>query len=44
MFQEPMPSERLFNRPGLEPPYHWKGRRHIATYEAEEHALQFWPA
>ncbi|WP_316763692.1 hypothetical protein [Streptomyces herbicida] len=44
MFQDPMPPEHLFNRPGLEPPYHWKGRLLIAAYEVEEHVLQFWPA
>ncbi|MET7695521.1 hypothetical protein ABZT06_47925 [Streptomyces sp. NPDC005483] len=43
MFQEP-PPEHLFNRPGLEPPYRWKGRLLVAAYEVEEHVLQFWPA
>ncbi|WP_317440769.1 hypothetical protein [Streptomyces collinus] len=44
MFQAPMPPEHLFNRPGLEPPYHWEGRLLTATHEVEEHVLQFWPA
>ncbi|MFD6174337.1 hypothetical protein [Streptomyces coeruleorubidus] len=43
MFQDPPPDD-LFNRPGLEPPYHWKCRRLIAAREVEEHVLQFWPA
>ncbi|MFJ5731001.1 hypothetical protein [Streptomyces paradoxus] len=43
MFQDPPPDD-LFNRPGLEPPYHWKGRLLIAAHEVEEHVLQFWPA
>lgn len=42
MFQDPPPDD-LFNRPGLEPPYHWKGRLLIAAHEGEEHVLQFWP-
>ncbi|GAQ65902.1 hypothetical protein [Streptomyces scabiei] len=44
MFEAPLPPEHLFNRPGLEPPYHWKGRLLVAAYEVEEHVLQFWPA
>ncbi|MDX3545370.1 hypothetical protein PV729_21735 [Streptomyces europaeiscabiei] len=44
MFEDPLPPEHLFNRPGLEPPYHWNGRLLVAAYEVEEHVLQFWPA
>ena len=44
MFQDPMPPEHLFNRPGLQTPYPLKGRLLIAAYEVEEHVLQFWPA
>jgi hypothetical protein len=43
MFQDPPPHD-LFHRPGLEPPYRWKGRLLIAAHEVEEHGLQFWPA
>ncbi|MFF8407739.1 hypothetical protein ACF06P_39700 [Streptomyces sp. NPDC015684] len=44
MFQDPPPPDRLFNRLGLEPPYHWKGRLLVASNEREVHVLQFWPA
>jgi hypothetical protein len=43
MFQD-RPPDDLFHRPGLEPPYHWKGRLLITAHEVEEHILQFWPA
>lgn len=41
MFQE-LPPEHLFNPPGRQPPYCWKGRLLVAAYEVAEHVLQFW--
>ncbi|MGW7512830.1 hypothetical protein ACWGJ0_34610 [Streptomyces massasporeus] len=43
MFQDPPPDD-LFAMPGLEAPYRWKGRLHVAASGTEEHCLQFWPA
>ncbi|MGW7005887.1 hypothetical protein ACWGCW_24540 [Streptomyces sp. NPDC054933] len=42
MFETPLPPEHFFAREG-EPPHHWNARLHVAAFEVEEHALQFWP-
>ncbi|WP_269857632.1 hypothetical protein [Streptomyces sp. RPT161] len=41
MVENPLPPEYFFAREG-EPPYHWNARLHVAAYEVEEHAIQFW--